>query len=298
MVQAEYRMQRGLSVIMSDVRTCLQRTWTRTLLQSNSLHSILICFLLIRTNGGIGPRTVRENNFYDQVINLLFVLTSHPNEVRRRTMLLDLELFDIDLTVENSHYYGLPKHRKIECLSDDFAICMTRFNTRELRRIMSCFDLQGYININNGHNHCYTMTGEEIFLFSLTKQLAHGYVDMYAHVFGGCPTRWKYAYKYFLDYYVAKFTHVLSFEGLRYEVPHLPKYARQMARKINQPVLRYNLDTNRYQEVANAITVDVEQFRIASLTDGSLYRSGIPGTGSDGHYKGSPRKRGADMKQR
>ena len=164
---------------------------------------------------------------------------------------------------------------------------------------MSCFALRRIVNINNGHDHCYTMTGEEIFLFGITK-LAHGYTypDMCSHVFGGCPTRWKFAYKYFLGYAVAKFQNVISFEGLRYEVPHFPRYARQMGRKINQPVMRYNIDTNRYHEVHNAITVDVDQFRIASITDGSLYRSEIPGTGPDGHYKGSPRKRGADMMQR
>ena len=72
MVQAEYRMQRGLSVIMTDVRTCIQRTWTRTVLQSNSLHSILSCILFIRTNGVIGPRSLRELNFYDQLLNLVF----------------------------------------------------------------------------------------------------------------------------------------------------------------------------------------------------------------------------------
>jgi hypothetical protein len=214
-------------------------------------------------------------------------------------MMLDFELFDIDPALENSHYYGPPRNRKIECFSDDFACSMTRFSTQELRRIMSCFALRRIVNINNGHDHCYTMTGEEIFLFGITK-LAHGYTypDMCSHVFGGCPTRWKFAYKYFLGYAVAKFQNGISFEGLRYEVPHFPRYARQMGRKINQPVMRYNIDTNRYHEVHNAITVDVDQFRIASITDGSLYRSEIPGTGPDGHYKGSPRKRGADMMQR
>ena len=196
MVQAEYRMQRGLSVIMTDVRTCIQRTWTRTVLQSNSLHSILSCILFIRTNGVIGPRSLRELNFYDQLLNLFFVLTSHPIEVRRGTMMLDFELFDLDPALENSHYYGPPRNRNIDCFSDDFARSMTRFSTQELRRIMSCFALRRYVNITNGHDHCYTMTGEEIFLFSIIK-LAHGYTyaDMCSHVFGGCPTRWKFAYK-------------------------------------------------------------------------------------------------------
>ena len=132
MVQAEYRMQQGLSVLMTDVRTCIQRTWTRTVLQSNSLHSIVSCILFIRTNGGIGPRSLRELNFYDQLLNLFFLLTSHPIEVRRRTMMLDFELFDIDPALENSHYYGPPRNRKIECFSDDFACSMTRFSTQEL----------------------------------------------------------------------------------------------------------------------------------------------------------------------
>ena len=105
-------------------------------------------------------------------------------------------------------------------------------------------------------------------------------------------------YKYFLGFVLARYGNLLSFEGLRREVPNFPHYARKIARRINRPIVKLDLATNAYHEILNAITVDENFFRIAFFVDGSYFKCDAPGTGPHGHYKGAQRKPWAYITQR
>ena len=283
-IQYEYRHERGLSVEMVDVRTRVQRMWARCNLVLNDT-STMIATLLLLQDTFVNPDillTLLTLSYYSSCYPILLTTVVRP---------LDFYLFDVDPNEEGTHYYGPPINRTIESLSDDKAIMLTRFSKTDLIRIYACFNMPQTVRISNGLNCSYLMTGEEIFIFSLAK-LAHGttFIELCATIFGGSPKRWQFAYKYFLGFVLARYGSLLSFEGLRREEPNFPQYARKIARRINRPILKFDLATNTYHEILNAITVDENFFRIAFFVDGSYFKCDTPGTGQHGHYKGAPRK--------
>ena len=102
-------------------------------------------------------------------------------------------LCDIHPDADQAHVYGEPRHRSIDDLSDFEAVQFTRYTKCQLRRILRCFRIQQFMRLNG-----YYFTGEEIFLFGLTKcALGLNNKILCLFVFGGNSVKWSHAFKWF-----------------------------------------------------------------------------------------------------
>ena len=144
--------------------------------------------------------------------------------------------------------------------------------------------------MDNGQGHAYFMTGEEIFIFGLTK-MAHGTTNrqLCEQYFGGCPTRWSFAYPYLCRYFDKRYRNCLGLEGLERFVYDFPKFAKRVAEKINKD--RLSIDPlTRIKIWIAGLGIDPVRNRFFAFIDGSFFRSSRPGSGPDGDYEGAQRK--------
>ena len=201
----------------------------------------------------------------------------------------DIILGDIDPNDDDPVDFGPDRKRRIQDLSPFEARNMTRFTKPQLVRIFNLLRIPAIVHVGLGTS-TYEMTGEEIFLFSLTK-MAHGLdnVQLCSTYFGGSGKRWSYAYPWFLFFIDDSFGHVLGFEGLQRFVIHFPYFARKIAEKLNKPRKYVNPFTGVTTTVPG-LNLDPFLFRIFGFVDGSYFRSCTPGTGPDGDFEGAPRK--------
>ena len=144
--------------------------------------------------------------------------------------------------------------------------------------------------MDNGHGHSYTMTGQEVFIFGLTK-MAHGTTNrqLCEQYFGGCPTRWTFAYPYFCRYFNNRYINILGFEGLERFVHDFPRFSQRVAEKLNKDKLSIDPITRIKTWIAG-LGISLLRCRIVGFIDGSFFRTTRPGSGPDGDYEGSMRK--------
>ena len=142
------------------------------------------------------------------------------------------------------------------------------------------------------------MTGEENFLFSLTK-LAHGLTNrqLCQHYFGGNACRWSIAYPLFLKYLSNRYKRTLGMTGLSRFVHQFPIFSKRIGEKMNKD--RYYIDpVTGVQTTIPGLGINPLLCRIIGFIDGSIFRTSTPGTGPDGDYEGSMRKPDAYLIQR
>ena len=146
-------------------------------------------------------------------------------------------LCDIDPNLDDIHEYGPPRNRSIEVLTDYQCLRFTRFTKPQLYRMFYHFRIPPILRIENHGGHFYNFSGEEVFLFGLTK-LALGLNNQFLciSVFGGSSRRWSPAYRWFIFHlYNRYYPNIIGFNGIEREVMNFPYYARKIARKFNMP---------------------------------------------------------------
>ena len=112
----------------------------------------------------------------------------------------EAQLEDIPLDDDEAdHYYGPPRNRSIDGLSDYNARRYTRFSKDELRRIYRLFGIgDGALRIrcSRTQDNYYRFSGEEVFLLGMAKLAMEDNSDkLCCDLFGGSPRRWCGAYK-------------------------------------------------------------------------------------------------------
>ena len=148
----------------------------------------------------------------------------------------DFLLADINPDKDDRAIFGPDRKRRIQDLTESEARLWTRFTKSQLTRIFNLCQFPHFIEIENCGQNTYNMTGEEIFIFGMTK-LAHGLDNnlLCLNFFGGSSKRWTYAYPWFLRFVDGRFSHVVGIKGLRRFVPQFPYFARKIAEKLNKP---------------------------------------------------------------
>ena len=287
--QCDYRADRSLNAGgISELRT-IQECWFHCLMATNSIMQLIAVSLYIRQlalDQLIPIDVAGLEVFIDRSILVglsLMALTSH-------WIRLDFLLADINPNDEFPATYGLHRKRRINDLTNHEARSMTRFKKDELRRLFLLSALPARIEMENSQGHAYFMTGEEIFIFGLTK-MAHGTTNrqLCEQYFGGCPTRWSFAYPYFCRYFNTRYMNCLGLEGLERFVNEFPKFATRIAEKLNKDKLSINPVTRIKTWIAG-LGIDPLRNRVITFIDGSFFRSTRPGSGPDGDYEGSQRK--------
>ena len=133
------------------------------------------------------------------------------------------------------------------------------------------------------------MTGEEIFLISITKTAQDlNYTQLSEFYFGGCPTRFIFSHAWFLRYANGRYQHALNIEGLSRYVHLFPSFAKAIARKMNRQTFKVDPLTGQRIPVLS-IVFDENRFNIFGFIDGSVWETCTPGSGPDGDYIGAMR---------
>lgn len=286
-IQSEYRHVRGLNAFQVRYRAALQNhmlLFGRT--RSFLLTRIGVYFIaLLQTNCAL------EHDMLNREIDFLFSTLDHtiqPLEMYYTRQ--EFLLCDIDPRIDEPHTYGQPRNRTINEFEGYACEYYTTFTKEELRRIYDCFFLPATTRIHNSGNHFYCFTGEELFLFMITKAVrGWSNTDLCINVFGGSSRRFSNGYKWMLLRTHRRYKKVTNIEGLSRYVPEFPQYAKAICKKFNEE--RYYVDraTNTVFPV-QSITVDPEHFNICGFMDGSANETTTAGSGPEGDYKGCRRK--------
>jgi hypothetical protein len=134
-------------------------------------------------------------------------------------------------------------------------------------------------------------TGEELFLFSLTK-LALGLdntvlVDQY---FGGSDlARWSKGYPWFLRYLDRRYNHVLGCDCLVRWLDDMPLFAAAIENKLRQRSTWIHPVTGELYDVPG-IEYEPGAFNIFGFMDCSIFEINTPGTGPVGDWINAPRR--------
>lgn len=282
-VQLEYRHNRGLLSNQITLRLCYHTEMMSALLTRRTLHWNILSLL----QASYLTTSIDNKLSLRQEAMLLFSLDQSVfSQILRYYQNCESSLCDILPEDDANHRYGPAHNRTIDVLSEFNAHQFTRFSKSQLRRIYRCFRLPPITRIGG-----YSITGQEMFLFSLTKMA----LGLNTHllsllIFGGSSSRWYHAYKYFLNHLVdCYYPNVLGLNGLEREVQNFPYYAKKIARKINQE--RIQLRNNTFEQVRlDSVTVNENNFAVCQFLDGSVTRTTRCGSGPNGDYVGAQRK--------
>jgi len=289
-LQQEYRHNRGLTTNQVNLRYCLQME----IMSSNFCRrflfghvSTLIMAASLRHNPHERLLLYREAMRCSAVDRNLFRLLNQ-HYVNSESLLCD-----IHPDADQAHVYGEPRHRSIDDLTDYEAVQFTRFTKCQLRRILRCFRIQQYMRLNG-----YYFTGEEVFIFGLTKcALGLNNRLLCLFVFGGNATKWSHAFKWFVHHlYNRYYPRIIGFNGLEREVHNFPYYARKIARKFNQERIYIRNQTYEIYRVPS-VTIDEDRCCVAGFLDGNVTETSTCGTGPNGNYAGATRKHNFDLFQ-
>ena len=184
----------------------------------------------------------------------------------------DFLLCDVPGHLDVPYVYKDPAMRAFGDWSEDDCLKLTSFEKPELQRIYNCFRGHGLFEDNiylpTAPGHFYNFTGEEIFLFGMTKvRTGETTSDLCYDYFGGSPRRWTDRYKYFLYSLDQRYSRVLGLEGLQRWVPWFPYFANRIATRFNTERYLYDTETGVTNRVETA-TIPVDDCDIMSLIDG------------------------------
>ena len=269
--QCDYRADRSLNAGgISDLRN-IQACWSHCMMATNSIMQLIIVSIFIRQLA-LDQLIPIDLVGFEAFIDRSFVAGLSIMTLSSHWMQRDFLLADIDPADEFPANYGLHRKRRIQDLTNHEARSMTRFKKSELRRLFILSNLPAHIEMDNGHGHSYTMTGQEVFIFGLTK-MAHGTTNrqLCEQYFGGCPTRWTFAYAYFCRYFNNRYIDILGFEGLERFVHDFPRFSQRVAEKLNKDKLNVDPITRVRMWVAG-LGLSLLRFRIVGFIDGSFFR--------------------------
>ena len=294
--QQEYRLTRGLTTNQINLRFCFQtEIMSSNLARNNIIQNV--------TNLILGSHLVQQlenkNQLLREATRLLRIDENLFSQINNYYIQQESNLCDIDPNVEDVHEYGEPRNRRIEDLSDYQCLQFTRFTKSQLYRILYYFRIPPRLRIENHGGRFYNFSGEEVFLFGLTK-LALGLNTQFLciSIFGGSSRRWSPAYRWFIFHlYGRYYPNIIGFNGLEREVVNFPYYAKKIVRKFNQE--RYYIANNTFErEEVESTTIDENRFNIAMFVDGSVTETATCGTGPNGDFKGTMRKDDSENNQR
>jgi len=237
----------------------------------------------------------------DDMIELFNISTVCFVSLLRVLRSLDHALYDITLEEEaQPRQYTAHKELRIDDLSDPKAHKMTHFYHGQLRRLYTCFDLEGYLRIigedkiplYTGHTRentpCrYLIDPEELFLFTLCKvatgRTNQSIVDEY---FGGDYARWSFGYPWMLHYLDDRYEDILGYQGLSRYAEDFPRFCDAIERFVQKDRARENLDGS-YDIIPG---IEFLPWDIFGFIDDSLDDGCTPFSGPRGDYEGAARK--------
>ena len=298
--QEQYRHSHGLDCKEVMTRHAFQAEMvTSTLCTQRILNECIALSAQVAIAG-----TRNEEDILMEEVELLLAMNEHcMKPVFEYYQREETRLCDVDPQVHDTrHDYGPHRRITIDDLTDYEALHYTNFSKMQLKRIYRLFNFRNQpikIRCSETQNNYYTFSGEEIFVFSITK-MCTGFdnLSLCDLFFGGSPRRWSNAYKWFLvNVYDRYYASVLSMNGLAREVQNFPYYSMKIARKFNQE--RFYLENHTYNHIhVDSTLIDERECCLFSMLDGSVTETSTLGTGPNGDYYGTMRKDNCDLKQR
>ena len=194
--QQEYRITRGLTTSQVNLRLCFQ---TQMLSAMSSRRSLINYVSILLSDSNEAEYNEESDFLFDQA-SFIFSIDQHLlsqiyNHYKRQESIL----CDLAQNMDDRHEYGKPRNRGIEDFSDYECLRYTCITKSQLYRMYHYFKIDPQLRIHHHGDNYYSFTGQEVFLFSLTK-IALGLNNqvLCMFIFGGCSRRCSAAYKWFL----------------------------------------------------------------------------------------------------
>ena len=286
-IQEQYRHCRALNALQIRLRDAYQTRIMECIRVRQKIGSRMSMLLSLAS---VATCAIHLQMIYNHIALLREFELNGLRQIENYYIFQEFLLCDIDPNEEEPHEYGIPRNRSFNDWDEYNCDHFTRFSKSELEQIYYEFNFPREIKIHNADNKFYTFSGEEIFLFCVTK-LATGYsnIDLCIQQFGGAPQRWSKAYKWFCYRTYDRYKDVIGIQGLQRFTHRFRKYARAIARKFNEYRYLIDNDTGTYIHVEST-TVQINRFNICGFIDGSVWETFTPGSGPHGDYNGTMRR--------
>ena len=221
----------------------------------------------------------------------LFLFCSYEIDslIEEETNLLFLRQHQL-LPLENTP----PRNRSIDEISEEKARELTRFTKEQLRILLQHWRIPEVVNCGPR----YQSTGEEVLIICLAK-IATGdpWTRLIDGFFGGCPRRWSYAFRWFINHLFTLFYHKISGRSMEMWLPQLNNFKQLIIDRLRQPAhpreMDYFYDMGE-RLPANHYIIDVasvDDWQVIGFIDDTAVRSCRPGSGPVGPEDGPGRPR-------
>lgn len=292
-ISEHLRHLRGLTVhdvrrrtqFQNKMRKCL-RVW------GNARYVALHFILLAQKETDLHKKA--QYSLFAQAALMLYSQNVKPN--LNSCIQLESQLCDIH-DPNDIYVFAPPRNRSIADWNDYECRHRTRFEKNDLIEIFARFNIQNDLRISAGGGTTYQFTGEEVFLFGLTK-MATGLdnVNLCLHIFGGPPNRWSRAFKWFVIYVTDRYRNLISIQGLERVVDRFPSFARTICRRYNKASEVFDSQSNTYVSRAETF-IEEDNYTIFCFHDGRYQRTSTPGTGPNGDFEDGNRRPNAYIMQ-
>ena len=188
-IQEQYRHCRALNALQIRLRDAYQTRIMECIRVRQKIGSHMSMLLSLAS---VATCAIQLQMIYNHIALLRECELNGLRQIENYYIFQDFLLCDIDPNEEEPHEYGIPRNRSFNDWDEYNCDHFTRFSKSELEQIYYEFNFPREIKIHNADNKFYTFSGEEIFLFCVTK-LATGYsnIDLCIQQFGGAPQRWS-----------------------------------------------------------------------------------------------------------
>lgn len=288
-----FRHLRGLTVYDVRRRTQLQNQMRKCLRLWGTTKRAAAYFIVLAEKETDLFRK-EQYRFFAKAALMLYSLNVKPV----LSICVDLESQLCDIIAQNDIYvFAPPRNRSFADWDEYDCRHRTRFEKNDLIEIYARFNIPNELNIPAGGGTFYQFTGEEVFLFALTK-MATGLdnVNMCLNIFGGSPGRWSPAFKGFVIYITDRYRNLISIQGLERVVDKFPAFARTICRKYNSAPEVFDSQSNTYVSRAETF-IDEDDYTVFCIHDGRYQRTSVPGTGPDGDFEDGNRRNNAYIMQ-